>query len=200
MLAANILWQDSRAGQASLSLNYLLMFMFHEKGVWASSQDLGTYPLCVNTSIKWYVDVSCRARCQKFILSLHLSSYFVYASSKGSGQFSHLPRPVWSFVAWQCDKYSKTCVKWPLSKRPKTGFKDHLLVNAGQAYCRMLQGEHSAILLTFINLKFVIKIFVLSIWVAVLHRFYCIKISWSGTWCPCLFSGGKTVLYQRSRW
>ena len=29
--------------------------------------------------------------------------------------------------------------------------------------CRMLQGEHSAILLTFIKLPFVIKIFVLSI-------------------------------------
>ena len=33
----------------------------------------------------------------------------------------------------------------------------------GQKYCRMLQGEHSAILLTFIKLPFVIKIFVLSI-------------------------------------
>ena len=30
-------------------------------------------------------------------------------------------------------------------------------------YCRMLQEEHSAILLTFIKLPFVIKIFVLSI-------------------------------------
>ena len=40
----------------------------------------------------------------------------------------------------------------------------HLLsLNAGQKYCRMLQGEHSAILLTFIKLPFVIKIFVMSI-------------------------------------
>ena len=30
-------------------------------------------------------------------------------------------------------------------------------------YCRMLQGEHSTILLTFIKLPFVIKILVLSI-------------------------------------
>ena len=38
----------------------------------------------------------------------------------------------------------------------------------------MLQGEHSAILLTFIKLPFVIKIFVLIFFgVAVLHRFYC---------------------------
>ena len=59
--------------------------------------------------------------------------------------------------------YSKTCVKRPLSKRPKIGFQDQLLLNAGQKYCRMLQGEHSATLLTFIKLPFVIKIFVLSI-------------------------------------
>ena len=35
-------------------------------------------------------------------------------------------------------------------------------INAGQKYYRMLQGEHSAILSTFIKLPFVIKIFVLS--------------------------------------
>ena len=58
---------------------------------------------------------------------------------------------------------SKTCVKWPLSKRPKTGFQDQLLLNAGQKYCRMLQREHSAILLTFIKLLVVIKTIVLSI-------------------------------------
>ena len=38
-----------------------------------------------------------------------------------------------------------------------------IILNAGQKYCRMLQGEHSAILLTFIKLPFVIKIFVLII-------------------------------------
>ena len=32
-----------------------------------------------------------------------------------------------------------------------------------QKYCRMLQGDHSAMCLTFIKLLFVIKIFVLSI-------------------------------------
>ena len=42
-------------------------------------------------------------------------------------------------------------------------FQNKLSLNAGQKYCRMLQGEHSAILLTFIKLPFVIKIFVLSI-------------------------------------
>ena len=58
---------------------------------------------------------------------------------------------------------SKTCVKLPLSNRPKIVFQDLLLLNAGQKYCRMLQGEHSAVLSTFIKLPFSIKIFVLSI-------------------------------------
>ena len=35
--------------------------------------------------------------------------------------------------------YSKTCVKWPLSKRPKIGFQDKFSLNGGQKYCRMLQ-------------------------------------------------------------
>ena len=42
-------------------------------------------------------------------------------------------------------------------------FLGTLRVNAGQKYCRMLQGEHSAILSIFTKLPFVIKIFVLSI-------------------------------------
>ena len=49
--------------------------------------------------------------------------------------------------------YSKTCVKRPLSKGPKIGFQDQLSLNAGQKYCRMLQGKHSAILLAFIKAK-----------------------------------------------
>ena len=58
-------------------------------------------------------------------------------------------------------RYSKT--KRPLKHRPNIGFQDRLLLNAGQKYCRMLQREHSAILLTFIKLPFVLKTFVLSI-------------------------------------
>ena len=37
------------------------------------------------------------------------------------------------------------------------------MLNEGQKYCTMLQGEHFAILLTFIKLPFLIKTFVLSI-------------------------------------
>ena len=61
------------------------------------------------------------------------------------------------------NKYSKTCLKRPLSKGPQICFQDRLSPYAGQKYCRMLQGEHSAILSTFIKLPFVIKIFTLSI-------------------------------------
>ena len=60
-------------------------------------------------------------------------------------------------------EYSKTCLKRSLKKNTKIGFKGRLSLNAGQKYGRMLQGEHSAILLTFIKLPFTIKIFVLSI-------------------------------------
>ena len=63
----------------------------------------------------------------------------------------------------------------PLKKKTKIVFQDQLSLNAGQKYCRMIQGEHSAILSTFIKLPFVIKVFVLSNfeWPLTLDRFYC---------------------------
>ena len=61
-------------------------------------------------------------------------------------------------LIYNCD-LSKTAIL----KKTKIGFQDQLSLNAGQKYYRMLQGEHSAILLTFIKLPFVFKIFVLSI-------------------------------------
>ena len=65
-----------------------------------------------------------------------------------------------SLANWS--EYSKTCVKRPLSKRPKTGFQDQLSFIEGQMYCRVLPLEHSAILSTFIKLPIVIKILILS--------------------------------------
>ena len=61
----------------------------------------------------------------------------------------------------ECSK-GKTCLKWPLKKKTKIDFQYRLSLNAGQKYCRMLQGEHSAILSTFIELLLVCKTFVLS--------------------------------------
>ena len=50
------------------------------------------------------------------------------------------------------------------SKRTsKIGFQYRLWLNACQTYCRMLQGEHSAILSTFIKLPLSIVTFALSI-------------------------------------
>ena len=40
-------------------------------------------------------------------------------------------------------RYSKTCVKRPLSKKTKIGFQDQLSHNAGQKYCRMQYFRHS---------------------------------------------------------
>ena len=57
-----------------------------------------------------------------------------------------------------------TCMR-PLKK------EDQLSLNEGQKYCRMLQGEHSAMLLTFNKLPFVIKIF---LFVFFEWLFYCI--------------------------
>ena len=48
-------------------------------------------------------------------------------------------------------------------KKTKNSFQDRLLLNAGQKHYRMLQREHSAILLTFIKLPVVIKTIVMSI-------------------------------------
>ena len=67
------------------------------------------------------------------------------------------------FKSVNASKYSKTGLKRSLKKKTKIAFQDQLSLNAGQIYCRMLQWEHSAILLTFIKVPFVIKIFVLSI-------------------------------------
>ena len=50
------------------------------------------------------------------------------------------------------------------SKRtPKFGFQYRFSLNAGQKFCRMLQGEHSAILSTSIKLQISIRDLVLSI-------------------------------------
>ena len=54
--------------------------------------------------------------------------------------------------------YRKTCVKRPLSKRPKIGFQDQLALNAGQKFCNTFD-LHLATICYF--------------WAAVLHRFYC---------------------------
>ena len=98
-----------------------------------------------------------------FVLSIF--EWPFYTNFTVSQFFTHFIIPRLSnpwVISWPSSLYSKTCVKSPFSKRPKIGFQDQLSLNAGQKYCRMLQEEHSAILLTSIKLTFIIKIFVLS--------------------------------------
>ena len=74
--------------------------------------------------------------------------------------------------------------------KTKIGFQDALLLNAGQKYCRMLQGEHSAKLSTFIKLPLVIKIFVLSIFELLLMTGFAVfyyKRSVHLLWCISSF-------------
>ena len=59
---------------------------------------------------------------------------------------------------------AKPVLRGHSKRRPKIGFQDRLLLNAGQKYCRMLRGEHSAMFLIFIKLQFAIKTFALSIY------------------------------------
>ena len=115
------------------------------------------------------LDKKCRPRSDCFWRSslirvfpvCYSDKQLVNSSSENQDLFENRKRKVFKFLDHL--PYSKTCVKRPLSKWPKIGFQDQLLLNAGQKYCRMLQGEHSAILLTFIKLPFVMKIFVFSI-------------------------------------
>ena len=54
---------------------------------------------------------------------------------------------------------TQTCLKLPLKRRPKIGFQDQLLLNAGQKYCRMLQGEYSASLSYPLSLRHLFSLF-----------------------------------------
>ena len=97
----------------------------------------------------------------KLLTEHHLEFLNLTGGYTGSSESTLVKTPhCWIHVAAHmyidCLLYSKTCLKQPLRQ------EDQLSLNASQKYCRMLQGEHSAILSTFIKLQFVIKIFVLS--------------------------------------
>ena len=53
--------------------------------------------------------------------------------------------------------YCKTCVKWLLKNRQNEDLNDKWWHNEGRKYCRMLPLEHSAIPLTCIKRKLVLK-------------------------------------------
>ena len=119
------------------------------------------------------------------ILGLNLMN-ICWICADGSARLNHPCLPM---------RYSKTCVKWPLSKRPKIVFQDQLSLDAGQKYCRMLQ------LSTFIKLPFVIRyLFCVYFWVAILRRFYCIHVPESHEQAQMLLvSSLKEWKYLKSR-
>ena len=97
----------------------------------------------------------------KYFLSSVL--YKEYSDDNLLGERYHVKTSYLKYLNFNDNvSYSKTCLKRPLKKKTKIGFQDQLSLYAGQKYCRMLQGEHSAILSTFIKLPFAIKTFGLS--------------------------------------
>ena len=79
--------------------------------------------------------------------------------------------------------YSKTCVKQPLSKRPKNWFfQDQIKLNAGQKYCRKLHGEHSAILLPSVRYHLSLR----SLFCLFLSDRFTQVLLYSSSTLPCL--------------
>ena len=69
----------------------------------------------------------------------------------------------WCLSSYFQSLQGQTCLKRPLKKNSKNGFQYRLSLNAGQKYCRIFQGEHSALLSTCMKLPNDFKPFVLSI-------------------------------------
>ena len=82
-------------------------------------------------------------------------------------------------------------------KKTEKWFRDQLSLNADQKYCRMHQGVHSAILLTFIRLPFVIKIFVLSFFEWLFYTCFTVLMLFT---CFSDSQGDESTNTQSSRW
>ena len=94
------------------------------------------HPCIRSLPLIMYAQPSSGARSLVFCLSLHLLPFFVYASNNGFDKAAGMCRLNRTLATSRWD-YSKTCVKQPLSKRPKIVFQDQFLLDAGQKYCRM---------------------------------------------------------------
>ena len=74
-------------------------------------------------------------------------------------------------------KYSKTCLKRALKKKIKNWFSRPIIAKCRSKVLQNAPKEHSAILLTLIQLPFVFKTFALSIFEWPLKTgFYCINV------------------------
>ena len=75
------------------------------------------------------------------------------------GKMSHQDTQLNTFRVFFFKLIKFKCLSGHSKRRPNIGFQDRLSLNAGHEYCRMLQGEHSAILPTCIKPPFVIEMF-----------------------------------------
>ena len=64
--------------------------------------------------------------------------------------------PKTGFVAFWPKHVQENLSKTLTLKKTKNCFEDYVSLNSGQKYCSMLQGEHYAIISTFIKLPFAI--------------------------------------------
>ena len=69
--------------------------------------------------------------------------YRFVSGGMGDTRTACLPTEVCDFILFNKLElqYSKTCLKRSLKRNTKIGFQDRLSFNAGQKYCRMLQGS-----------------------------------------------------------
>ena len=86
-------------------------------------------------------------------------------------------------------RYSKICVKRPLSKRPKIVFQDQLWLNAGQS---IAECSKVRILSTNIKLPFAIKTFIFSIFEWLFYTGFTVHLLFE-----CSFSPRYTLSYAR---
>ena len=77
----------------------------------ANTLYFGTYRICAKHPLDPHADVYSGAWSLQFGLSLHLHTYFVYASSEGSSEYAHMRRLARAFIARQCDK-SQNLMRW----------------------------------------------------------------------------------------
>ena len=108
---------------------------------------LGSHNVCFGCEIRFFYTLSSKGLIREIRCSCIRGPFWPNSEAKRCFALIYADR----FIG-----YSKTCVNRPPSKRPKNWFQNQLSFNEGQKYFRML-------LSTFIQLPFVIKIFVLSI-------------------------------------
>ena len=139
---------------------------------WASSQENLSTGFTTNRVSNQAPQLQRLASELKFRYSKFTYGTFQKVNNKGADQTVRMRRLVCACVVCKPPKkgflatrpiYSKTCLNHPLKNKIKNWFSRLIITYCRSKYCGMFQGEHSAILLTYIKLPFVFKAFVLYI-------------------------------------